>query len=292
MSRKVLGRGLDALISHEPQGSETADGDRIRQIPIGEIHPNPDQPRRRFDPSRLDELSRSIRERGVLEPLIVRQREDGTYQLIAGERRLRAARLAGHSEIPAILRDFKGEESLEVALIENLQREDLNPVDEARAYQRLSDEFARTHAEISDRVGKDRSTITNLLRLLRLPDQILESVSCGTLSVGHARVLLAIEDANEQIRMAERMTHEGWNVRQAERHVAGLTKRPAKKRKPSNGESGSGGREVLRVEDALRYALGTEVHLFHSAAGGRIEICYSGAEELERILDLIGVKVH
>lgn len=292
MSRKVLGRGLDALISHETVPAEAEKTDRIRRIPVDRITPNPHQPRRQFDESKLDELSRSIRERGILEPLIVRQTQDGSYHLIAGERRLRAAQKAGLTEVPAILRDFDGLDSLEVALIENLQREDLNPVDEARAYQRLIDQFNRTHAEISEKVGKDRSTVTNLVRLLRLPDIVLDEVSRGTLSVGHARVLLSIEDAVEQESLAGEMVRDGWSVREAERRLANRTRQQSRRTREKKAAQTAKSREVARVEEAMRFALGTEVHLLHTDKGGRIEILYSGPEELERILQLMGVRVH
>jgi ParB family transcriptional regulator, chromosome partitioning protein len=292
MNRKALGRGLDALIPQDPHVSPSRAGDRLLQIPINQIQPNPDQPRRQFDAARLNELSRSIKDQGVLEPLIVRQREGGSYQLIAGERRLRAAHLAGLEVVPAILRGFEGCESLEVALIENLQREDLNPVDEARAYQRLAEEFDRTHGEISEKVGKDRSTVTNLLRLLRLPGEVLEEVSRGTLSVGHARALLAVEDAETQVRLSQLMIRDGWSVRQAEKQVADLSRRTPASAKSRAKKPASRGKDILRVEESLRYFLGTEVHLVHGPNGGRIDIRYTGTEELERILDLIGVQVH
>jgi ParB family chromosome partitioning protein len=201
MTRKVLGRGLDALIPQvlaQPREAAYATPERppdqISMVPIDRISANPHQPRSDFDPSRIEELAQSIREMGILEPLILRAVESGGYELIAGERRLRAAQVAGRTEVPALIRDFEGLRSLEVALVENLQREDLNPVDEAKAYQRLVEDFGRTHAEISKAVGKDRTTITNLLRLLRLPADVLQEVSRGTLSVGNARVLLSLTD--------------------------------------------------------------------------------------------------
>jgi ParB family chromosome partitioning protein len=198
--------------------------------------------------------------------------------------------LAGLEEVPVLLRRSADRESLEIALIENLQREDLNPVDEARAYLRLSEEFGRTHAEISQEVGKDRTTVTNLLRILRLPHGVLNDVSRGTLSVGHARVLLGVEDPGRQADLARRMVAEGWNVRQAERFVSQINK-PAKSRGNRPGALSRGG-DVVRIEEALRYALGAEVHLDHGANGGRIEIRYESNEELERILEVFGIQIH
>jgi ParB family chromosome partitioning protein len=174
MTRKVLGRGLDALIPHELRESEEEKtADRVHLIPPEKIVPNPRQPRQKFDEARLAELSHSVKELGILEPVIVRPPVDGVYELVAGERRLRAAQQAGLAEVPALIRGFEGRQTLEVALIENLQREDLDPIEEARAYLRLTEEFDRTHAEISKDVGKDRSTVSNLIRLLRLPEEVL-----------------------------------------------------------------------------------------------------------------------
>lgn len=290
MAKKVLGRGLDALIPRGAALSEPESGAVVRSVPTAKVRPNPRQPRRQFNDDRLAELAHSIREKGIIEPLIVREAEDGAFELIAGERRLRAAQLAGLDEVPVLLRRSADRESLEIALIENLQREDLNPVDEARAYLRLSEEFGRTHADISQEVGKDRTTVTNLLRILRLPPGVLDDVSRGTLSVGHARVLLGVEDSARQEALARRMIAEGWNVRQAERFVAQINK-PAKARGGKLGAPSRGG-DVVRIEEALRYALGAEVHLEHGAKGGRIEIRYESNEELERILDLLGIQVH
>lgn len=290
MSRRVLGRGLDALIPKGDANPELAESDHIRMVPLERIHPNPRQPRERFDSSRLEELAKSIQEKGIIEPLILRSTPEGGFELVAGERRLRAAQLIGHQVVPAIIRDYKDRETLEIALIENLQREDLNPVEEARAYLRLTEEFGRTHSEISQEVGKDRSTITNLLRLLRLPAEVLEDVSRGTLSVGHARVLLSVEAPDLQVALARRMIAEGWTVRRAERFVANLG---AKREQPETvRREESRDRSEVRVEEALRYALGTEVHLNHGPKGGRIEILYESQEELERILELLGIQVH
>jgi ParB family chromosome partitioning protein len=290
MVKKVLGRGLDVLIPREAAGAESQRGAAVQSVPTAKIRPNPRQPRRQFNDERLAELAHSIQEKGIIEPLIVRQAEGDEFELIAGERRLRAAQLAGLEEVPVLLRRSADRESLEIALIENLQREDLNPVDEARAYLRLSEEFGRTHAEISQEVGKDRTTVTNLLRILRLPQGVLDDVSRGTLSVGHARVLLGVEDPGRQSDLARRMVAEGWNVRQAERFVSQINK-PARTRSSKPGTPSRGG-DVVRIEEALRYALGAEVHLDHGAKGGRIEICYESNEELERILEVLGIQIH
>lgn len=293
--RKVLGRGLDSLIPQDAAApSNGHEVGHVHWIPVGQIVPNPRQPRTVFDDTKLEELSRSIQEKGILEPLIVRPREQGVYELIAGERRLRAAQLAGRSEVPVLFRTLDERASLEIALIENLQREDLNPVDEARAYQRLAEEFGRTHADISKEVGKDRSTVTNMLRILRLPNDLLDCVSRGTLSVGHARVLLAVETPEEQAALGRQMAEESWSVRQAERYLATRGEQkptseavaPKARTRPEERP-----REVVRVEEALQYTLGTQVSLTHGPKGGRIEIRYGSDEELERILDVLGIQI-
>lgn len=293
--RRVLGRGLDSLIPQATTGQSDGIGmGSVHLVPVEMIVPNPRQPRSVFDSERLEELSRSIQEKGIIEPLIVRPRENGLFELVAGERRLRAAQLAGRREVPVLFRSMDERTSLEIALIENLQREDLNPVDEARAYQRLADEFGRTHADISKEVGKDRSTVSNLMRLLRLPESVLDLVSRGTLSAGHARVLLSLEEPQEQAALASRMAEEGWSVRQAEHHLS--AKRPATgaetKRATASAPPAQKDREVLRVEEALQYHLGTQVTLTHGPNGGKIEIRYFSTEELERVLELLGVEIH
>jgi ParB family chromosome partitioning protein len=273
----------------------------VRYVAIEKIVPNPRQPRRVIPEESLAELADSIRERGVLEPLLVRGNLDGTFELIAGERRLRAASRAGLVEVPVIEKEIGDQASLEIALIENIQREDLNAVDEAKAYQKLVDEFGRTHAEISVAVGKNRTTITNLLRLLQLPDDVLDHIAAGSLSPGHARALLKIEDPDEQRRLAERIVREGWSVRDTERATSAQDDPPlsdsgharegealgtASTAKPPRDP------QVIRVEEAIRNVLGTEVHLIHSSKGGKIEIRYFGNEELERILEIMNVEVY
>ena len=304
--RRALGRGLDALIpqSGEKRLSGGASGgeDRVHIVPIEKVLPNPRQPRTAMDDDSLQELAESVRERGVLEPLLVRPLADGRFELVAGERRLRASARAGLTEVPVLFRDFGERASLEVALIENVQREDLNPIDEARAYQRLVEEFGRTHAEISKAVGKSRSTVTNLLRLLALPEEILAHVSRGTLSAGHGRALLKLEDPADQIRVARQILDEAWSVRETERRVGengGFQESSDDALVPAPGTEARVTRErkamdpqVARVEEAIRKYLGTEVHLHHSDKGGRIEIRYFSSEELERLLEHMGVEVY
>jgi ParB family chromosome partitioning protein len=240
----------------------------------------------------MDELVRSIQTHGIIEPLLVRQVGDG-YELVAGERRLRAAQRAGIKEVPAIIVEIDDKQSLEIALIENLQREDLNPVDEARAYQMLMDAFGHSPDIIAQQVGKDRSTISNLLRLLRLPTEILSFVETGSLSTGHARTLLALDAIDDQLAWSRKIVEEGWSVRDTERRIgeaAGATRGPrqtrSRQRKPRDPHIG-------RVEEAIRRRVGTEVRLQMRRGGrGRLEFQFADREDLERILDLLGVQVH
>jgi ParB family chromosome partitioning protein len=260
-------------------------------IPVDCIRPNPWQPRKSPDPLKMDELVRSIQVRGVLEPVLVRPM-GGQYELVAGERRLRAAQRIGMKEIPAIIVDLTDKETLEVALIENLQREDLSPVDEARAYQILVEQFERTHDQIAEQVGKDRSTISNLIRLLKLPEIILDALATGALTVGHARALLGLPRPHDQDRWGRRMVEEGWSVREAEARIAEVT-RPHAGSKETSTPVVDRDPHLARVEEAIRRRVGTEVRLFISKKGsGRLEFRYADQQDLERILDLLGVQVH
>jgi len=263
---------------------------RIRSIPVGEITPNRNQPRSRIRPEDLAELADSIRENGLIEPVIVRPSGD-QFELVAGERRWRACVLAGWKEIPAVVRSMGTETSLEIALVENIQRSDLNPVEEARAYQRLATEFGRTHEEIARKVGKDRSTVANLLRILRLPEAVLERVSRETLTVGHARALLSLGEA-EQLEMARQAELHAWSVREVEERVA---------RALGGADSGKRGRaarrglkkpeHIIRLEDELCRHFGAETKVRLQRRGGRLEIRFHDEEELSRLLDLLGVVV-
>ena len=325
MARKALGRGLRALIPDSPPGDDIVDSrhertqehrigqnsfqdantdldsnfeqdsgidplfGRLVSVPIGNLIPNSRQPRSQWDVDSLKGLAKSIEENGLLEPILVRPRGE-KFEIIAGERRWRSCKLAGLTEVPAIVRDLEDQQSLESALIENIQRSDLNPVDEARAYERLTNEFALTHEQIAHRVGKDRSTITNLLRLLGLSKRILDYVSRETLSLGHARVLLALPE-EEREAMAERIVEESWSVRDAEAWV-----------KANSGNQGTGTRrrqsrnkrktdEILRLEEELARQLSAEVQLRPSRQGGKLEIRYHDDEDLSRLIERLGIVV-
>jgi ParB family chromosome partitioning protein len=272
-----LGRGLDALIpvDHPDQG--------FAELPLDRIQPNPDQPRRRFDEDALEALAGSIREVGVLQPVVVRPADDsGDYTLVAGERRCRAARMAGMEEIPAVIRDVQaGSESLADALIENVQREDLSPLEEAASYQQLLEDFGMTHEQVADRVGKSRTTVTNMIRLLQLPPDIQGLIERGELTAGHARALLGAEDQAYAIRTARVAASEGWSVRQVEEAVrgreVGAAREPAKR----------GGRirpaAIIELEERLSERLETKVKITYTEKGGKLTVTYGSLDDLERI---------
>lgn len=262
----------------------------LTSIPIDSIEPNRNQPRTEMDPVALEELSRSIQENGLIEPIIVRPK-GGKYELVAGERRWRACGLAGWKEIPALVRSMETDRSLELALVENIQRADLSPVEEARAYERLAREFGRTHDEIAKRVGKDRTTITNLLRILKLPERILAHVSRGTLSVGHIRPLIGLPEA-DQLRLASEAVSEQWSVREIEQRATASQPRAEGQRRGRGGRRGLKKPDhMLRIEEELCRHFGTEARIRLQRKGGRLEIHFHDEEELSRLLDLVGLVV-
>ncbi|HKQ59591.1 MAG TPA: ParB/RepB/Spo0J family partition protein [Candidatus Eisenbacteria bacterium] len=282
MVRKALGRGLEALI---PAASEPAEGAATgtpRELPVGDVGPSPYQPRTRFDDAALQELAASIKASGVLQPVIVRRHADG-YQLVAGERRLRAAQLAGLDQIPAIIRDVDDREMMELALIENIQREDLTPIDEAKAYKALLSAVGLTHDQLSERVGKQRSSITNSLRLLGLPPEVQDMVSRGTLSAGHARALLGLEASGDQLAAARYVVAKGFSVRRTEAFVTRRLRR--QKSKPRVAKAG----ELAEWESKLQQRFATRVTIIKGRKGGRVEFEYYGDTDLERLFEAWGV---
>lgn len=279
--RKALGRGLDALIPGagrvspgEASASESAAPDLL--VAIDKIRPNPRQPRIEFDEAALAELVNSIRVQGVLQPLLVRRSAEGDYELVAGERRLRAAERAGLTHVPVFVRDITDGESLELALVENIQRDDLSPLEEAAAYQRLIEEFGHTQEQVAERVGKSRPAVANALRLLRLPESIKKDLARGRLTAGHARVLLSIDDADAQIRAAKQIQTRQMSVRDAEQLAA------ARKGTAARPQTRDPHRAAL--ERDLSTALGTRVRITPKGKGGRIEIEYYSREELDGIV--------
>jgi ParB family chromosome partitioning protein len=254
-------------------------GGGIQDIPVGDIAPNPQQPRKDFEINALSELAASLRQSGVIQPVVVRRAGQG-YQLIVGERRWRAAKLAGLQKIPAVVREATDAESLELALIENLLREDLNPIEEAEAYQKLLAQFAWTQEELAGRVGKDRSSIANCLRLLKLPESIQADLRAGRLTMGHARALLSLGSAADQLRLREEILAHSWSVRATEEDVQ--RKRSQLPRRPLRRSP-----ELGALEDTLREALVTRVRLVGNERRGRIEIAYTSREDLDRLTELL-----
>jgi len=270
--RRGLGKGLEALIP-------TAPG--VNQVGVDHIVPNPRQPRRVVDPEALEQLAASIKEQGLVQPLVVTEIEGG-YQLLVGERRWRAAKLAGLETVPVVIREATPQQMLELALVENLQREDLNPLEAATAYQQLVEEFEMTQQQVADKVGKNRVTVTNTLRLLNLPDRVKDALLAEEISEGHARAILRLRGEKPRVEVLEAIIKRGLSVRQTEQLVKRMVEEPqrtAKRREKSP--------EVKALEDQFRQALGTKVKLTQGRKGGRLVIYFYSDEELQGIYDLV-----
>ena len=279
--RPALGRGLSALIPDMPAPPPAAAStDRSLEIDSDLLRPNKFQPRTQMDEERIEDLARSIRSNGIIQPIVVRKVEEG-YEIIAGERRWRAAQRAGLLKVPVVVRDIPEERLLAVALIENIQREDLNPIEEAVAYRRLGDEFHLTQEQIADAVGKDRSSIANHVRLLRLPQEVRGNVASNALSMGHARALLALADEAAQLRVARDVVARNLSVRETEALVKKAAA-PAPKKPEKTADV-----HTRAAEDKLKLALGTRVHINRKGKGGRIEIEFANEEELQRLYELL-----
>jgi ParB family chromosome partitioning protein len=276
--KQALGKGLEALIPKTggPENFEL----EIERIVTG------DQPRKKFSEDALKELSASIREKGVLQPLIVSPNGDGSYMLVAGERRLRAARMAGLRRVPALIKKTAGQDSLEIALIENIQREDLNPMEYAQGMERLQREFNMTQEAVADKLGKDRASVANYLRLLKLPKDVQDWVADGKLSMGHAKAVLGVENPDKQLEMARAIIKERLSVRQAEKLIKRIIIGRGTKETLRRARLGLKDPDTLALENRLRQSLGTQVRLVHKGKkGGRIEIDYYSLEQLEGILE-------
>lgn len=311
--KKALGKGLSALIpdsykdymtaaEKETPATETtittgaedagqaavlsAKAPAFQLIPTALISPNVDQPRKTFNAETIEELANSIREKGVLQPMIVKKKDDGTFELVCGERRFRAATICGLTEVPAIIKDIAAEDFLEWALIENIQREDLNPIEEAEAYQKLVEERMISQEEVAKRVGKNRVTVTNTLRLLRLPPEIKQHLADGRLSAGHARALLGLLSPEHQRQMAKRIVEENLSVRQVE---AIVNRSNAHKRKARSARHLSA--EIVDLETRLTHFLGTQAKIYprKNQKEGRVEIQYFSLDDLDRVLQKIGL---
>lgn len=276
-NKRGLGKGLGALI---PENEEKLDNSII-EIKLTEVERNENQPRKEFDDEALKDLAESIKEHGVVQPIIVRRFGNG-YQIIAGERRWRASRLAGNRTIPAIVKECTNLEVMELALIENLQREDLNSIEEALAYKSLIEEYKMTQEEIAKQIGKSRPAIANSLRLLQLPQVIKDMIAMGKISQGHARALLAIEGEKKQLEIAEKIVEQQLNVRQIEK-LAKAEKKPDKQEKEPDGYQ----LEIKQLEERLKTALGTRVIIQHKNNKGKIEIEYYSNDELDRIIEFM-----
>jgi ParB family chromosome partitioning protein len=274
-----LGRGLGALLGPSLSPTPDAPSAGIQELAIDSIVANPRQPRKSFDNSSLQELSASLKRSGVLQPVVVR-RQGQQFQIVVGERRWRAAQMAGLTHIPAVVREVTDAETLELALVENLLREDLNPMEEAEAYERLLTEFSWTQEELGQRVGKDRSSVANCLRLLKLPELIQADLRAGRLTMGHARALLSLTSTADQLKLREQILAHSWSVRATEEGVQ-------RKQRITPRRMGRRSADLAALEDALRQTLATRVRLVGNERAGRIEIVYTSAEDLERLSELI-----
>lgn len=270
--RRALGKGLEALIPGGDVGG-------LIEVPLAKIAPNVFQPRRRFDDGKLRELAASIQLHGILSPVILRQGKEG-YELVAGERRVRAAKLAGLKTIPALVREVSDVGMLELALIENIQREDLNPIEEAEVYRRLLEEFGLTQEEVAQKVGRDRSSIANSLRLLRLPKQIQGDLALGALTEGHARAILGLQREGDQLKLRDQIVKGGLSVRAAESLVRRLRRSSTRKVRVADPQ-------LQALEESFRRVLGTKVRIIRRGKGGVVEVEYYSWEDLDRIHELI-----
>jgi ParB family chromosome partitioning protein len=276
--------GLSALVPVSPPAPvEGSKKEGIHEIEVERIVPNRYQPRQTFRPEALASLAESLKTQGLIQPIVVRTEENGKFELVAGERRWRAARLAGFTKIPAIVRNVQGQELMEWALLENIQREELHPIEKAQAYAKLVSEFSMTQEEIATRIGIDRSSVANILRLLQLPEALWKEIAEGTLTMGHAKAILALEEKKDQLRLAEEIKRNGWSVRQAEAW--------SKKIKSASPERAAkeGARpkspEIADIEDRLRRSLGTKVQVTPRGKGGEIQIEYYTLDDLDRLLE-------
>lgn len=289
-AKKGLGRGLAAFFDDVPVAESavkppTQAGDEsqsVKMLKLRDIEPNPDQPRKNFDKSALETLAASIKEHGVIQPILVKPGANGVFVIIAGERRWRAAKLAGLKELPCIVSDYSEKEVMEVALIENLQREDLNPIEEAEGYKKLMESFSLTQEEVSARVGKSRSAVANAIRLNQLSDTIKKMVSDGKISPGHARAILSLEKESDRLILAEKIEKDGLSVRQAETAAAAMSKN----NRPKKSVSADKNLEVYfrNLADTLSRKLETKVSIKHGKKRGKIEIEYYSNDDLENIL--------
>lgn len=288
VAKRGLGKGLEFMLGDNNQiYTENISNKDVTTLRLAVIEPNINQPRKSFDEEKLSVLAESIKEHGLIQPIIVTPSENGMYRIVAGERRWRACKRAGLKEIPVVIRDYSDEQAAEVALIENLQREDLNPIEEARGFYSLLEDFSMTQELVSRRVGKSRSAIANSLRLLSLDGQIQKLLINGDISSGHARAILSLDNDEARLALAKRIISDGLNVRQAEALSKQIQKKapPKKKKAPSALDI-----ETERIQDELSARLGTRVRITHTAKKGKIEIEYYGNDDLERLLAILNTE--
>ncbi|MGE0882398.1 MAG: ParB/RepB/Spo0J family partition protein [Blastocatellales bacterium] len=279
MTRRALGRGLSALLA-----DSLAQGDELLEVDIDLIEPNPDQPRLHFNESKLEELAQSIRSNGLVQPILLRRVSNGRYQIVAGERRWRAAQKAGLHKVNAVIRSIPDAKLLELALIENIQRQELNPIEEAQAYQRLIQNLGLTQDEVAKRVGKDRSSIANYLRLLKLPAKIQQMLEEDLLTMGHARAILGLESEEDQLRLAEDIVSRKLSVRETEQAVKRATSNSSNRQSSTPNENDA---NIRAAELKMKRFLGTQVKIHLNQNGGMIEIDFSSMSELDRIYSVI-----
>lgn len=281
MERRVLGRGLDALIPSMP---DSGNKEVVRTLKVVDVKASKFQPRLHFSDEKIQELAQSIKEKGVIQPILVRSHTDGSFELIAGERRLRAVKFLGLTEIPAIVRRVSDADLLELSIIENVQREELNCLEEAKAYQRLAQEFNYSQDQIAEKVGKNKSSVSNLLRILNLPTKVQDYISQNLITFGHAKALISAGDEARQVLLCEEIVLRGLSVRQIEAILQPANpNKKAKIVKPAD-------RDVQALENALQVALSTKVRIRHQKKRGKIEIEYYSLEDLERLTKIMGVK--
>ena len=291
-----LGKGLSNLIPSGGRASSGSGGVQIvdhpdyRELSIKEIVPNPDQPRKRINEAELNELAKTLHSVGLIEPIVVRKlKNEDRYQIISGERRFLACKKAGFKKIPAVLKQVNDIQALEMGIIENIQREELNPIEEGRAYQSLMDQTGQKPAQIAEKVGKDRSTITNLMRLLKLPDQVLELIETGNLSAGQARPLLSLGDQRMLLKLAGRIAREGWSARRVEDEIARIQEGPAKS---SGAKKEKKDANIKHLEERLRAKFTTKVDIAHARGGkGKITLHYNNLDDLDRLLEAMKVRL-
>lgn len=282
--RRALGKGLAQLLGEQFEST-------ISELPIDSIVPNPRQPRQHFDEAALEELAQSIREVGLLQPLVVRPTAEGTYELIAGERRWRACQRAGLKAVPVVVRPSGDQASLEMALVENLQRSDITPVESAKAFRRLIQEFGLTQEQVAERVGKSRTAVANTLRLLKLPPRALEALEKNQITEGHARALLALDSEPEMLALLERIVRSGLSVREAERAVKQSQSPKRDRPEPPSPRTSDSDPEMRQLEDGLSMFLGAPVRIERADVGGRIVVSFYSDDDLERILEILGVRL-